>query len=155
MVRRAHRQDGRRKRGNGVSPRNARSPGLRVVQRGDSEAPPIRVTPSPTEFELVRNLWRAPERYSRNRNFALYDDVSGRRALRWYRQLRSLKHDIGTGSQLRVQRDAHTAAVTIELDAISGRRRSRLAIELFELLLDDVEVGPRLRAALAARSASG
>jgi hypothetical protein len=103
---------------------------------------------SPAELELVRNLWRSPERFSRNRHFALYNSVSGRRALRWYRQLRSLKRDIVIGSHLQVRRGEASAAMTIELDAISGRRRSRLAIELFELLLVDDEAGPRLRAAL-------
>ena len=110
--------------------------------------PQILVIAAASEIELVRNLWRDPARFSRNKNFWLYDERSGRRALRWYQQLRSLKRDIGTGSRLRVRRDARTAAVTIELAAISGRRRSRLAIELFALLLDDVEVGPLLRAAL-------
>ncbi|MBN2358694.1 MAG: hypothetical protein JXR83_04530 [Deltaproteobacteria bacterium] len=103
----------------------------------------------------MSNLWRAPERYSRNRNFELYDGVAGRRALRWYRQLRSIKRDIGAGSRLRVKRCARTAAVTVELDAIGGRRRSRLPLELFDLLLDDEEVGPLLRAALAETARRG
>lgn len=102
-----------------------------------------------SEYEIVRNLWRDPARYSRNKNFWLYAEASGRRALRWYQQLRSLKRDIGAGSQLRVQRDARTAAVRIELAAIGGRRYSLLPTELFELLLDDDEIGARLRAALA------
>jgi len=117
--------------------------------RATRRLPQNLVIASTAEIELVRNLWREPLRFSRNKNFALYTEAHGRRALRWYQQLRSLKRDISTGSQLRVQRDQDTAAVAIELDAIGGRRRSRLPGALFELLLDDDEVGPRLRAALA------
>lgn len=96
---------------------------------------------------LLERLWRHPIKLSRNKNFDLYTGRAGRRALRAYRLLRSLKRDLQQSAEIAVHAGPRQAAVSVELRALHGRRRVLLSARMFSLLLDDPDVGERLRAA--------
>jgi hypothetical protein len=96
---------------------------------------------------LLERLWLRPNLFSRNKNFDLYDGIDGRRALRAYRLLRSLKRDLLESSEIEVSTGDGSTSIWIALRAIHGQRRVRLTPLMYQLLRDDPDVGARLRAA--------
>lgn len=93
---------------------------------------------------LVCELWHHPEFCSRNRNFDLFSDDVGRRALRVYRNLRFLRRQILRQRTATVIRDGESSLVVVEVKEIHARRRVTLSAALFGLLVEDTELRPYL-----------
>ena len=105
--------------------------------------------------DLLEKLWLHPDLFSRNKNFDLYDGIEGRRALRAYRLLRSVKRDLLASSEIVVSAGVEEASIWIELRAVHGQRRVRLSSLMYRLLRDDPEVGALVCAARAEEDDAG
>ncbi|MFH1811720.1 MAG: hypothetical protein ABIJ09_23475 [Pseudomonadota bacterium] len=100
--------------------------------------------------QLVRELWHDPTQASRNRHFQAFQGDLGRRALRCYRLLRSLRRELLLADRVTVERDGRGTSVMVELHGVHARRRVSLTPRLFALLQDDEELRHRLPGDVAA-----
>ncbi len=94
-------------------------------------------------YTLVQLLLRDGEQgFSRNKNFEAYQEPHVRRAVKIFRFLRSVRHDllrVGDGVTLEGVRERHDGALELRLTFDDGvsRRMSVLGALEWELLLED------------------
>ena len=101
--------------------------------------------------KIVRRLLRDDDvSFSRNKNFEAHEDAMVKRAVRLYRHLRSIEHDLLAAGKGEMALEAVLQTdeqVTIRLTYPSngGRRESFLSTQEWELLLDSARVAEILR----------
>lgn len=91
---------------------------------------------------LVERLHDPSKPLSRNRHFHTFDTPEGRMALKVFRRLRSLQHDIlacqAEGRRARISRHVGPQGeyrIELLMERVSGRRVSMLQAAEFELLV--------------------
>lgn len=95
--------------------------------------------------DLVEWVWNNPKLCSRNKNFYLFRGDVGKRALRTYRLLRSLKRDILSSKQVAISGGQDQTTVCVRLEAVHGSRQVVLSARLFGLLQSDPQLRQSLR----------
>jgi hypothetical protein len=105
--------------------------------------------------KIVRRLLRDDEvGFSRNQNFEAYEDPRVKRAVRIFRHLRSVEHDLlevvpGGGVELdAVEREEGRVVVRLAFSDSGGHRISFLTPSEWELLLENDRVTDILRGLL-------